>query len=472
MKSITVSLATGLVLFGTALSASAQERLFGTPGAPGFHALQDGKVSRSHTVVLAQEPKAEADKDGKKGPSNKRSTKITINSETAYDNWEERSDFDGDVVSEALEFQTNTTNLATSGDSLKFNVKGAYVRAKTEKNRQRDETRHASDTKVFTEYVRPISESKTWLAGAKLDFNLPTGLTDASELERLGKPAADVVTASYLGAGFDVGLTTTLTRKLTDEKDKDKPNFFVSVGANRRGHYDGTEEDEGESDGEVSPGFVYTGVAGFNGLPTGFATLDFTANYQRSQGYNDDIRNTAGISFVAKRGFMLGDKTSNGTSGDSTAAKTTNGDEKPPTDIDLSFRYTFSLSDSQSTRGTPSERDDIDTKGIDNKFETTLAYNFGETIKVGENLQHRWALSTSLNGSLGDKSRPEDRTFSSTSWSFGAKAGLEYKINPAISLSASVRHRISRGETTEKDETKDDTRFSSWTGLFGVSFKF
>lgn len=459
MKWVTLSMIAGLALAGTAQSAGAQDRFTGAPKGPAFHASQDSQVSRSHTVVLAaQEPKGEKEADGKTESNGETATKITIKSETAYDTWEDRRDLEGDVVSEVLEFQTDTENLGTSGDNLTINVKTAYVWAKTKEKGDSDSTGHTSDTQVFTQYMRPFPESKNWSGAVKLDLNLPSGLTDANRLERSIKPAKAVITKSYLGAGFDIGLGATVTKAV---KNKEETKYSIGVGAKRRGSYDSTQEDPADQDGVVSSGFVYKGFAAAKSIPGGIATIDVTGTYTRTQGYGDTISNSAEIEFGVNSGLNLGET------------------RQPPTESDLSveknlglgFTYNFEFNDDQPERAVFSERDSRFQEGVDNTLKLNVDYRFGDLIETKKKWIHRWNANAALSGSFGDKDSPRDDTFSSTDWSFGVKAGLAYKINKDTSISAFVKRAISRGEE-EKDGEKSDTRFSSWTWLIGASIKF
>ena len=441
MRGMGIAFAVGLVLGGTAYPASAQDWVLGQT---------QGQAPGDRNIVLTAQ--------GNEAGSHRGATSFTLESSTAYDDWKNRTGENGQVVSESVTLGFVSKSAKTKDEAVSVTLGTAYVWSDATRDNDSGSTSHLADTKLTIGYERPLPGSKTWLGALSSSFNLPTGLTEASATERLAAPAGGVTTASYLGAGFDVGLAVKLTGKL---EEKSASKFFVGAGATRRGHYDTTEEDPADADGEVSPGFVYQGSIGMTGLPAGFATLNLAGTYTRNQSYADTISNTVRFALEAARGLKIGP------AADARAA----GDSQAPNNLNLNFGYTLVANDRQPDRATLASRGDEVLEGVENSFRAGFVYGFGDLVGPKQSPAYRWSLSTDLSGGFGDTSSPEDTAFFSNNWFFGVKAGLAYRIGETATLSAFVK-RVETDSESSNRVNDGNTRFSSWTGLIGFNVSF
>ena len=267
-----------------------------------------------------------------------------------------------------------------------------------------------------------------WSWKLATDFNIPTGLTGANELERLAVPSTDV-SGSFLGKGFDAGFSGRLIRELPgSDSEKDPAKLFFGAGFTRVGTYDPTDE-QGD---RVSSGLQYEGFVGVDDIPFGGdTTLAFEGNYTRSQGVAGKVGNA--LTLTAKGKTNLADG------------------------VSAEVKYKLKVSDKRPDAGSAAIRNENLQEGLKNTLDTKISFEIDELT-----------LFAGLSGELNDNTRPTDNTFFSTNWKAAATAGLQYNLADNVAATASLKFT----ETGAESSTSEDTEFSTLTSQLGLIVKF
>ena len=258
------------------MGETAMKHIFTTIVAGAF-AISSGQIARADTLerpfgtLIAQQTETNLAKaEGDKGPKYKLETTVT------YDDW--KNDFEagdeGEVISEKVILTVTSEDVGDAEGTLELKVEGAHVDLSVARGASSESTSHLADTKASIAYkfnldrsIKANIKAGPWDAEVKANFNLPTGVNEASKLELLAKPTKSIVSANFLGTGFDYGLTTKVTRKLKGKTppisgvsyNKDS-NFFLGFGATRRGGFD---SDADPDKGNVESGIQFKAFAGF-----------------------------------------------------------------------------------------------------------------------------------------------------------------------------------------------------------------
>ena len=264
--------------------------------------------SRRATIQTAQgqAPNSEADQT---------TVYVSIDVVGNYDNWSNtfNQDDSGEQFSESVSVYANADNFLRPKDSLSFSLSGGHVQSDVNRGSLTDSTSGFSDTFMSVGYSMPAFG--TWSTEAELQFNLPTGKTKLTELERLAVPTTGVVSNSFLGSGFDAGFDLKFRKPIKDD------SYYIGAGYTRRGSYDPTIDVD---DDTVDSGHEFRALAGWNNLSVGDVTLNIDGTYTRGQGYADTDSNSVGISVLAN-------------------ANVTD-------DLEISGSYSFQYNDSQPTK--------------------------------------------------------------------------------------------------------------------------
>lgn len=355
-----------------------------------------------------------------------------------YDDW--KNDFNagdkGRVVTSTTTLKHVVKDTKADGGKFSFEAEGGYVWSTASREGSSRSIRHATDTTLKMAFEHPFAMS-AWSWEVVTNFNLPTGLTKASELQLLSKPSIGVG-GNFLGKGLETGLAAVFSRE-----EKGGATLSLGGGTKYRGSYNPTEDNTIETaDDDVDAGYEYSAFGSYTEIPLGEAEMSLKGKYTRTQGYAGKVTNSFILSF---------------------------GVEQPkPADLRPSILYTVSLSDNRPDQASAAARESEFQKGITNKLEAGLEYSFGNEIGKGDDSSKSWTLESELTGELNDLSRPAETSFFATSWSLGGTAGVSHRATEDITASVSAKYAQNGSDNNEGKRT----RFSVWTGILGVKIKF
>ncbi|MBI2370945.1 MAG: hypothetical protein HYV08_12045, partial [Deltaproteobacteria bacterium] len=347
-----------------------------------------------------------------------------------YDDWRN----DGDVTQKGHQFTEiyglgfEVSRLLVPSGVLSVFAEGGKIQSKVTSGSESTRLNPWTDTTVTATYS--TFDGKTWGIEGSLSFNVPTGKTRLTELERRAIPNLAVVSRSPQGVGYDRG------GKLRLLLQADKLHLYAGGGYTRRGEFDPTQEIEGDT----SPGGdEYEGLLGAN-LWLGEAfNIGLDASYRRITGVGDQDINSYTLELPAT--LVLGSFTATGR---------------------LGIMYT----DSTPRRGNTALR-------IQERFvEQRLFLQAGTTGTASLELAYRPSEALTLRvfgeGAVGAAERPFDPTFFAFDERLAVGLGVSWAIpGTPLTLDLTGKYFEVFSETTDRE---DD--FSGYSAFVGLSLRF
>lgn len=364
----------------------------------------------------------------------------------SYEDW--RNDLDtaqhGERFTETVSYKISKKQWFKKLDTLSFKIEGGAAHANTKTMGARRKLDVALDTTIVAGYTtfRKKKDKKEFTKsgwGGELSFNLPTGKTKLSSVERAAEPNGDIVDQSLRGKGYGADLEFKYSW-YRSEAAQDMRLYYVGAKGGWKGPYDPTSD---VPDDRIRSGFkvgLMTGVQNLI-LMDGVA-LNLDLKYSRNQKHKTNNSNNA--SFDAE--MILGN------------------DNKK-----MEIGYALKYNDKKSTDAAAEIRDEDFQKG----FTNVLDFKFirkGKYLASKEKKDDAWEATFFAKATKKDIRKPDDSTFFATNWglSGGVKAGWRAFGNGTPQFTGKVSY-LQIGADGSDDET---VQFSGYAIRVGLVAKF